>query len=31
MVVPIQTTSQGGIWIRIASSGRADEPGQRTV
>ena len=24
-------TSQGGIWIRIASSGRADEPGQRTV
>lgn len=24
-------TSQGGVWIRIASSGRADEPGQRTV
>ena len=24
-------TSQGGIWIRIASSGRADEPGQPTV
>jgi hypothetical protein len=24
-------TSQGRIWIRIASSGRADEPGQRTV
>jgi hypothetical protein len=24
-------TSQGGIWIHIASSGRADEHGQRTV
>ncbi len=24
-------TSQGGVWIRIASSGRADGPGQRTV
>jgi hypothetical protein len=24
-------TSQGGVWIRIASSGRADVPGQRTV
>jgi hypothetical protein len=24
-------TSQGRVWIRIASSGRADEPGQRTV
>jgi hypothetical protein len=23
--------SQGGVWIRIASSGRSDEPGQRTV
>ena len=24
-------TSQGGVWIRIASSGRTDSPGQRTV